>query len=676
MKDSFFGGANEVGASCTLIEIEDERIQVDAGRRMNVKQDKQLPDLDKIGKVDAFLLTHAHTDHTGALPEIVRRWPGVKGYCTPATRDLTRKLLEDSRKQLKRKKQRVEKPCTLTDIDRELQDIDQALQYLKDMKEVQWREPEQICGNIKATWTPAGHILGAAMIYIEGERESILMTGDVSVTKQKTIPGMSMSESDLPYRLDVMVMESTYGNNPPHKDRAEEGRRLISKVVQVIEAGGKVLIPVFAIGRAQEVILILKDAMQREEIPKFPVWIDGMVKDINKVYSDYSRELSLPLQRKAERDEDLFYSNSIEEVSSQDERDSILAGPPCCIVASSGMLIGGCSSYYAKHLAPHSKNLIAITGYQAEGTPGRALEDLKTAEGFAEEVWKLDDGASVLAGCQVERYSLSAHADRDQLTELVKTVQPRKLFLVHGDRDARKKLAASVRRQVPEVEVKLPKNGSTYTVEKHPGIAEGRSHDHSKVLAGLYDFVLRMGLKGPFSARQLTEMYFATAATTSIAVDFLQLCLWLDSQFFKRESDGRFSPRQSCLNPVNLKKCSDKNRRGTSLFSDKSNLSKQFLNNIPVVHHPNRPPTSGIILVFRINAKRVAKRRKQIRDRNGSIYNLQSIFTRGTNHLSAANPTSPKHHRPTVGKMIASIVIVNFGSPSKLTNPQDNGFVQ
>ena len=355
MKISFLGGANEVGASCTLIEIEGSRIQVDAGIRQNVKPDERLPDLDKVGMPDAFLLTHAHTDHTGALPGLVSRLPAnVKGYCTPATKPITRVLLEDTKKQLGDEEQEAEKPLFTHG------EIDTALQYLEFMETVRWREPKQICDGVTATWFRAGHILGAAMILIEGKRESILITGDVSVTDQKTIqktiPGMSML--DLPKRVDVMMMESTYGDRQ-HKDRAEEERRLVSDVARVIEAGGKVLIPVFAIGRSQEVILILKDAMQRGEIPKFPVWVDGMVTDVNDIYarSCFADELLLSLKDEAERGEALFYSDAIRKVLSQDERDRILAEPPCCIVASSGMLIGGRSKgNYAKHLAGDPKN--------------------------------------------------------------------------------------------------------------------------------------------------------------------------------------------------------------------------------------------------------------------------------------------------------------------------------
>lgn len=535
MEMTFLGGANEVGASCTSIEIEERNILVDAGIRQNATQDTPLPDLDKIGKVDAFLLTHAHTDHTGALPGLVSRLPAwVKGYCTPATKALTRVMLQDSKKRLEREKQEAEKPCTRTDIDRELQDIERGLQYLKHMVEVPWRVPVPICAGVTATWIRAGHILGAAMIHIKGKQESILMTGDLSVTDQKTIPGMSMS--GLPDQPNVMVMESTYGDRQ-HKDRTKEEKRLVSDVARVIQAGGKVLIPAFAIGRSQEIILILKDAMQRGEIPKFPVWVDGMVTDVNSIYSRFADELLPSLKNNAEPGEDIFNSDVIKPVPKRTDRNSVSSWEPCCIVASSGMLIGGRSSNYAKHLAGDPKNLIAITGYQAEGTPGHRLLDQRVLE--------LDDEAPRPVECKVKRYSLSAHADSSQLIALVEKVQPHKLFLGHGDRDARKKLAASVRERLPAVEVKLPENGCTYTVEKHPGIVEGRSLDHSKILAELYDFVLRMGLNGPFSARQLAEIWYGTEATTATAVEFFKLCLlWSSSQFFKRTSDDQFYPRQ------------------------------------------------------------------------------------------------------------------------------------
>jgi Cft2 family RNA processing exonuclease len=440
-------------------------------------------------------------------------------------------LLQDSKKRADRDKQEGKEPQFAPE------EIDTALHYLKRMKEVQWRKPEQICDDVTAEWIPAGHILGAAMIHIKGKRESILMTGDVSDTGQKTIPGMS----DLLYQPDVMVMESTYGDRQ-HKDRAEEEERLISEVKGVIEAGGKVLIPVFAIGRAQEVILILKQAIQRGKI-ECPVWVDGMARDVNDIYSDFPDELLSSLQRKAKRGENIFYSADIKPVPQDFNRDEVSSWDPCCIVASSGMLNGGRSMGYFKQLAGNPENLIAMTGYQAEGNPGHTLLGLKKKEP-EDRALKLNDGTCVSVSCKVERYSLSAHADRDQLTGLVEKVQPRKLLLVHGDPDARKKLSQSIRKTYPAVDVGLPKNGSTYTMEKRTGIAEGRQLWHDRMVAELYASVSEKGLKGPFSIRELTEMWFGTEATTLTAVSFFLWCLSLDSQFFERRSGDWFYPRQ------------------------------------------------------------------------------------------------------------------------------------
>ena len=363
MNIKFFGGANEVGASCALIEIDEKRILVDAGIRMNVEPDKKFPDFEALrqaGPPDVVLLTHAHTDHTGALPEL-EKWlaPEVPVYCTAPTKDITGVLLNDVVKRSKPD----EKDCIKARV----------ANALRRKECVGFNERKEVCIGIHATWIPSGHILGAAMIYIEGQPEKILITGDVSVANQLTIPGMSLP----PLQPDVMIMESTYGNRH-HVDIHAERQRLVSDVARTIDRGGKALLPVFAVGRAQEVILILKDAMERGEI-KCPVYVDGMVRDINSVYANHREFLSPSLQRQLERDENIFCSDNLSEVSrleAREERDSILSGEPCCIVTSSGMLNGGMSSWYAKRLAKDPANLIGLAGYQAEGNPGRELENL------------------------------------------------------------------------------------------------------------------------------------------------------------------------------------------------------------------------------------------------------------------------------------------------------------
>ncbi|MYC15059.1 MAG: MBL fold metallo-hydrolase [Gemmatimonadetes bacterium] len=534
MKLHFLGGADEVGASCTLIEIEGRRILVDAGIRMGAAQGSQLPNfsvLDDVGLPDEVLITHAHTDHTGALPVLVNSLPAdVKVYSTPATQAITRVLLSDAVKLMAQDR----------DGELPLYPPEAADAALGRMVDVPWLATVPICdGALTATWIPAGHILGAALIYIEGVRESVLMTGDVSVANQLTIPGMVVPQC----RPDVMVMESTYGNRQ-HADRAQQEAALALRVAEVIEAGGKVLVPAFAVGRAQEVILILARAMRRKQIPEFPVFVDGMVRSVNAVYSAFGDDLAPAVRRRAERGEDVFYSDAVGAVSSPADRRRVLSGPPCCIVASSGMLIGGASSFYAERLAGDAANLIAITGYQDEESPGRALLNLMQARDSEERVLMLN-GQRVRVACQVEPYSLSAHADGGELTGLVQRLKPRTCFLVHGDAEARSALSSMVDVYLPEG-VQLPENGGAYSVEamrtmrqrgygrrvSRAGIAGGRALSDD-TLEEVHNYVLETGAQGPFRAQELAEMWFGTEMTTPSEVEAFRLLLSGSRGFFE-----------------------------------------------------------------------------------------------------------------------------------------------
>ena len=299
------------------------------------------------------------------------------------------------------------------------------------------------------------------------------------------------------------------------------------------EADGKVLIPSFAVGRSQEVILILKDSLERRQIP---LYVDGMVRKVNGVYSRSGPDLKPSLQRRANGRGDVFYSDFVRKVESRDDHESILSGPPCCIVASSGMLNGGVSNKYARRLAGDPKNLIAIAGYQAEGTPGRKLQD--------ERILKLDD-LELSVKCEVEKYSLSGHADQIELAKLVKKLSPQKCFLVHGDRSARVGLAESVRKSSPAVDVQLPKNGRAYNYTKRVGIANGKQFSNSRILFELNVFLRKIGAAGPFRARDLAEYWFGTEATTLLEEKLLQWFLKRDWQGFfvrDRQSPHLFRP--------------------------------------------------------------------------------------------------------------------------------------
>lgn len=474
IKLDFFGGANEVGASSIMVRIGGKRLLIDAGIRMEQGQESlpDFPNFNEIGLPDAVLITHAHADHIGALPVLRDLWQsGVEVYYTSATREIAFAMLDLNLNLMRKEEEEKEIHPIYTEDDLDV------FKYCKFQK-VLWRKPIQICDGVKAAWIPAGHILGAAMIYIESKDESILITGDVSYSNQLTIPGMKIPSWIKP---DVMVMESTYGDRR-HEDRKEQEKLLLSDITRIIQGGGKVLLPAFAIGRSQELILILKNAMEKKLIPEIPVYVDGMVNKINEIYSRYPEELTRSLQRKTKDGEDLFYSDMIHKVSSDDERKRIIDGEPCCIVASSGMLVGGKSLDYAEQFAKDPKNLIALTGFQAEGTNGRKLWDWEEEGRLSDQKWRLEAGHEISVKSEVQKYSLSAHADRNQLMTLVEKVQPRKLFLVHGDDTARKGLSQSIRAKLPKIDVVLPENRKTYNVVKREGIANGRRLSHDRIL--------------------------------------------------------------------------------------------------------------------------------------------------------------------------------------------------
>ncbi len=551
MKLHFLGGADEIGASCTLLEIEGHRILVDAGLRMGARPGSQLPHfarLDEAGPPEAVLITHAHTDHTGTLPVLCTSLPAdVKIYATAPTKSLVEVLWADAAKLMEREGELPLYPRAAAEA------------ALGRMTSVPWLTTLPLCdGALHATWIPAGHILGAAQIFIEGQRESVLFTGDVSLAPQLTIPGLVLPQC----RPDVLVMESTYGNRQ-HADRAQQETGLALRVAEVIAAGGKVLIPAFAIGRAQEVILLLVRAMRRKQISEFPIWVDGMVRVVNTIYADHGDLLAPPVRHRTERGKDIFYGDQAQPVSSPAERQTVLDGPPCCIVASSGMLIGGASSHYAAHLVDDPANLIAITGYQDEEAPGRALLNLMQTPADQKRSLTLN-GETRNVACQVEPYSLSAHADRDELAGLVQRLRPRTCFLVHGDASARTALATRVDLYLPEG-VQLPDNSGVYEVPpfvskrqpgygrrpRQSGLARGRALS-PEALVEISAHIRDKSLRGPWRVQALAELWLGSRPSDLTELATFQTWLDTDNGYFTpdRQRPYLYHPRNPEEEPV------------------------------------------------------------------------------------------------------------------------------
>ncbi len=437
MKINFLGGADEVGASSTLIEVDGKYILVDAGIRPSPKArhglaGDQLPHLEALHTLDAILVTHAHTDHTGALELVLERFPSVPVYATPPTIALTRVLHQDARRIMQ----------TRLDEEDELPIFDElaSQRLITAFVPVPFKTRLVLGEGLTVTFFPAGHIAGASMIGIESKEGNILITGDISISPQRTVDGARPPA----FHPDIMIVESTYGGKL-HANRLVQERKLIETVASVTGQGGKVLIPAFALGRAQEILLILSEFQRRGELPLVPVWADGMVRAICLAYSSFRQTLPLALQEQASGPTDLvggpFFSAHIRPVQTNEQRNALIWQPgPAVIVASSGMLAGGPSLSYARALAGNSQHAILLTGYQDEESPGRRLQ----------EIAELGKGSIFLGKekidvqCLLGTYSLSAHADENQIINLVETLDPEHVALVHGDPKARSSLEKAI----------------------------------------------------------------------------------------------------------------------------------------------------------------------------------------------------------------------------------------
>ena len=237
-----------------------------------------------------------------------------------------------------------------------------------------------------------------------------------------------------------MISESTYGQRL-HEDRSAAEERLLGQVRQVVEGGGRVLIPAFAVGRAQEVLLILKRALRSGVLPNTPVFVDGMVRAVCDIYRRHEPFVSRQLVHEVRRMPHPFYTDSIQPVARREDRTRVLETRPSIIVASSGMLAGGPSAGYCQELAKNAADAVLLTGYQDEESPGRALLDLARAEGPKE--LRLGQ-ATVPVACSFGTYGLSAHADRMQMVSWIDATSPRTVVLVHGDDAAKVTLAKSL----------------------------------------------------------------------------------------------------------------------------------------------------------------------------------------------------------------------------------------
>ncbi len=385
----FHGGCQEVGMSCIEF-IGKKRILLDCGMHPSTGE---IPKIENSEDLEV-IISHAHLDHCGAVPF----YKFKKIYCTHPTSDLMYITWKDTLNLTKAYKEE--------DIQRSMESIESLNYY----------EEKVLDNNIKFKFYNAGHILGSSSIYLEIEDKRIFYTGDINEVSTKTLKGADTDIED----IDILIIESTYGSPLDIKpSRKELEKELINEIAETIEEGGKVLIPVFAIGRAQEILMIINNYMRCGKLKEVPIYTDGSLIHATSIYLSYSEWLNPKVRNLLEQG-----INPFGEIKKAD--DTVFNKEPCIIISTSGMVQGGPILKYLK-LLKNPKNKIILTGYQAEGTLGRELEE------GAKEITPFKNTIPIRG--KVVKIEFSGHSDYNSLIRYLKKLpKPEKAIVMHGER--------------------------------------------------------------------------------------------------------------------------------------------------------------------------------------------------------------------------------------------------
>ncbi|MEM2963767.1 MAG: beta-CASP ribonuclease aCPSF1 [Candidatus Anstonellales archaeon] len=448
LKVTALGGYREVGRSCTLLQTTNSRILIDCGINPETSEPtKAYPYLNAMNlspsQIDAVIVTHAHLDHTGFIPYLFAYGYDGPVFCTPPTRDLM-VLLQMDYLDLMSKYSNYPVPYSVKDIQKQL-----AHTVTIDYGEVMDVTPE-----IKLTFYNAGHILGSAQahLHIGQGLHNTIFSGDIKYGFTKLF---DQANTVFP-RAETFFLESTYGGrNDVTASRFEADKNLISEISSTLQERGKVLIPVFSVGRSQEIMLVLEEHFSNNTDFNFQVYLDGMILEASAIHTAYPQYLRHNLQRRILSNDSPFESEIFEIVKK--ERKEIAEGEPCVILAPSGMLSGGPAVEFLKLLADNPKNKLIFVGYQSALSLGRKLQ-----RGLKEI--PLNDGNGKTDTLQVNMQistveGYSGHSDRHQLLSFARNLRPtpERIFTLHGDENKADDLAGTLSRMM-RIEARAPMN--------------------------------------------------------------------------------------------------------------------------------------------------------------------------------------------------------------------------
>jgi KH/beta-lactamase-domain protein len=450
------GCCREVGRAAFILSTPETRILIDCGDKPGAEGEVpylQVPEALGAGAstLDAVVLTHAHLDHSALLPLLFKYGYDGPIYTTEPTRDLMG-LLQLDYLDVASKEGRTPP-----------YDSEMVRETIKHTITLEYGDVTDIAPDIKLTMHNAGHILGSAVchFHVGDGLYNVCFSGDIHYEDTRLFNG---AVNDFP-RVETLVLESTYGGrNDYQTDQADSERTLKQVIGNTIEAGGKVVIPAFAVGRSQEIMLVLEEAMRSGEIPTVPVHLDGMIWEATAIHTTYPEYLRDDLRdRIFHEDQNPFLADQFNHIDGgEDERQEVSDGDPCIVLSTSGMITGGPIMSWLRHLGGDPDNTLVFVGYQAQGTLGRRIQNgrdevrLSNRNGTGREKVNLNFDVETVDG-------FSGHADREGLENFVRTMHPRpeKVLCVHGDESSTQDLSSALYHEY-NMRTFAPKNLETF----------------------------------------------------------------------------------------------------------------------------------------------------------------------------------------------------------------------
>lgn len=441
-----------IGANSLFVQVGELRLLVDCGLHPKKVGRAAVPDLSVLRGVplDLIIITHCHLDHIGSLPVVMREHPDTPVIMTVGSRMLIERMLHNSANVMVRQRESDNIPDYPLFTHEE---IDRCAGRLTGLVPGHAKRFRGARDEIELTFHHAGHVAGAAGVEVRHKHRSIFFTGDVLFENQRTLNGAKFPAG----HFDTLVMETTRGttDRPVGKERVREVPRLIASINETIRRGGSYLLPVFALGRMQEILAVVHDARKFGHLSDFPIYASGLGMDLADYFDEITRKTKT-LQ---------FTRSIIKDLRIKPMPRKLTAGEnpkqSALYILSSGMVVERTPSYtLASGMLGHARNTIGFVGYCDPDTPGGQLLASHPGEDF---VFK---AANVKAKVKahIERFELSGHADREELLEFAVQTEARSIVLTHGDPPARAWFAASLAAQLPRAKVLDPLPLQTYQV--------------------------------------------------------------------------------------------------------------------------------------------------------------------------------------------------------------------